>query len=219
MIYSGGSVSRIDPIGNRRIRAAVAVLVPGGYWLFGLYGLLSDFGWRVTVIVGIAHLLVFLIGQQVARVFYVPMIFFMCFVAVGLLVIVAAWIGWGSGIYRSFPLAIVGSIAWSIVAWECTAYLSFIRAKNGTLFKYSPIATRADQILVLTVPMIISGIVAGIFATTNTDSIKLSEHLNDFFNVTQIGIACGLFLSFPWFCLPFVSKIWTEKSIYDDKRE
>jgi len=205
------SMPRVAAIVLRCLRVFVAISVPSCYWLTGLYCLLSDFNWYETVIVGIIHLLIFLAAQRVAIAYYKPIIFFVCFVFLGLLTIVAAWIGWGGNIYRSFPLAVVGSVAWSIVSWECTACLSFIRVRKGRLHTGFPSITRADKLLVLTTPMIITTILGAIYAMTDPDARFLSERIANFFMLEQIGIACGLFLALPWFCLPYTLKLWAKE--------
>jgi hypothetical protein len=156
-----------------------------------------------TFAVGIVHLLVFLAAQRVAAGYYRPMLFFACFLLLGLLLFVAAWVGWKPAVHRGFPLALIGSVAWSIVSWECTAYLAFARARKVDRHFDSPNIGKADQFLVLAVPVIIAGIVGGIFALTNPYSLFLSDRIEDFLNVARLGVGCSLFLALPWFCLAF----------------
>ena len=61
-------------------------------------------------------------------------------------------------------------------------------------------------------PIIITSIIGVIYAVTNPDSRFLSDRLEDFFNVAQLGVACGLFLALPWFCLPFTLELWAERT-------
>ena len=201
---------RIAATALRCLRAFVAISVPSFYWLTGLYCWLHDFYWHQTVIVGIIHLLVFLAAQRVAIEYYKPLIFFMCFVFLGLLVSVTAWFGWGTKIYTAFPLFIFGSVAWSIASWVCTAYLSLIRARKGNLHADFPTITIADQLLVLIVPIIITSILGVIYAMTDPSALVLNERFENFFRVEQIGVTCGLFLALPWFCLPFTLELWAE---------
>ena len=195
---------RIAAKALRCIRASVAVLVPGCYFLSGLYCLLSNFDWDATVEVGIVHLLIFRAAQRDAEADYKkPLLPFACFVLVGIAIFVIVWISWKPDLGGPIPLALVGSVAWSIVSWECTVYLYFVRAKRNALETASPSITKADQLLVLTAPMIIAGTIGAIYATTDPTALLVSERVADFFHVAIIGVACGLFLAFPWFCLPF----------------
>jgi hypothetical protein len=201
-------------------RAFVAISVPCCYCLLGLYCLLSHFDWPATAVIGMFHLGIFLAAQQVAQEGYKPILFFICFVFLGVLIFVAAWV-WISWMavwilrehdrYAPFPLALVGSVAWSIASWECTAYLFLPRARKDGLETASPSITRADQFLVLATPMIIASILGVVHAVTDPEALVLSERVADFFAVVEIGIACGLFLALPWFCLPFALKFWEEK--------
>jgi hypothetical protein len=201
-------VPRIAATTLRYLHGSVVVLIPCCYWLTGLYCLMSDFSWQQTIVLGVVHLLIFIAAQRVAVGYYTPMMYFACLIFLGLLTIMAAWIGWGRNIYRALPLAVVGSVAWAIVSWTCTAYLCSLRARKGKLRTSFPRITRADQFLVLAVPMLIAGIVGGIFAATNPDSRFLSERFEDFVNVGQLGVACGAFLALPWLCLPLALKFW-----------
>jgi hypothetical protein len=75
---------------------------------------------------------------------------------------------------------------------------------------------KADALLVLTAPTILAGILGGIYAVTDADALVLRERVADVFHVTIIGVASGLFLALPWFCLPFALKVWEEA---DDGRD
>jgi hypothetical protein len=189
-------------------RASVAVLVPGCYLLVGLYCWSSDFSWYGTALAAINHILIFLAAQQFAPLYYRPIIFFVCFVCLGVLVFAAAWICWGGNVYRAFPLALAGSAAWSITSWICTTYLYFARTKAERLRAGSPRIAVADRFLVLLAPLVITAILGAIFAATDPDVRFFHDRVEDFFYVMELGIGCGLFLATPWFCLPFALGLW-----------
>ena len=160
--------------------------------------LLLHLAWSVTALVGIPFRC-----RLAWRLACAASAFFgMLGVFVGLLVILAAWIGLKGDIYKLFSLATVGSVAWSITSWERITYLSYIRAKESGLHTGFSRITRADQLLVLMTPIIIACIIGGIHAMTN--SITTSDRLEDFLMVGQLGVACGVFLALPWFCLPLI---------------
>jgi len=186
----------------RLLRAFLAISVPSCYWIAGLYCLLSLFRWHETVTIGVIHLLIFVVAQRIAYAYFKPLLFFMGLVFLGMLVILAVWIGWKGDIYGSFSLAAVGSIAWSITSWECITYLCYIRARQGRLHTAFSSITRADQLIVLMTPMIIAGIIGVIHAMTN--SVTVSDRLQDFLLVGELGVACGVFLALPWFSLPLI---------------
>jgi hypothetical protein len=207
--YLGIDMHRISGVLLFGSRVFAAIVVPCCYWLAGLLFLLHDFTWYATVATGIFHLFIFLVVQRLVNAYYKPVLFFVCFLFVGIATFFAAWIVWEPNTDVSFPLALVGNIAWSIVSWECTTYLHLFRLRqdvppaNG-----SAVISRTDQLLVLTTPMIFAGCFGAIFAVTNPDSRFLGDRVEDFFNVAQLGVACGLFLAIPWFCLPIGLKFW-----------
>lgn len=174
--------------------------VSGCYFLLGLYCLVSHFNWPAAVAVGVLHLAIFFAALEVSQEGYKPLLFFISFVFLGVMIFVAAWtwISWRAAWilrdndrYAPYPLGLIGSVAWSMVSWAWTTYLSLNRAR----------ITRADQFLVLATPMMIAGILGVVHAATG-DALVLRERLADFFHVATIGVASGVFLGLPWLCLP-----------------
>ena len=81
--------------------------------------------------------------------------------------------------------------------------MSSISAENGTLRATTPRIAKRGTLFVLTAPIIIAGILGVVHAATDADALVLGERIADFFHVAIIGVACGLFLALPWFCLSF----------------
>jgi hypothetical protein len=49
-----------------------------------------------------------------------------------------------------------------------------------------------------------------IHAATDPDALAFAERVADFFQVSMIGVAAGLFLVLPWFSLSAGLKFWRE---------
>jgi len=207
---------RIAANALRWVRASVAFSLPGGYYVTGLYCLLLQFNWLATTIVGVLHLIILAAAQRDAQPDYKPILSFVYFVFLGVLIFVVVWITWRFDI-SPFPLALVGSVAWSIASWTWTAYIFYIRAQIGGLETAFRSITKRDQFLVLTAPMIIGGILGVVHAATG-DALVLRERVADFFHVAVVGAACGLFLGLPWLCLPFALRFWEVTRVGDHRK-
>ncbi len=200
----------VSGVSTRWMRASVAISVPSSYFLLGAFCVWHDFGWVATVVVGVTHLLIFAAAQPLTHASCKPIVLFMYFVVLGILIFVTVWIVWRPAIYVAFPLALVGSVAWSIVSWVCTVLLAFVDSQDDNTARVSPSITKADQFLILGTPTIIAGTLGIIHAATDPDALVLSERFADFLHVATLGVACGLFLALPWFHLPFALDFWKE---------
>lgn len=131
-------------------RAWLAIGVPVSYFFAGLVCLLYDFGWPATVIIGAMHLIIVVSGRRDEGIHHKALLSFVVYIFLGLLIFLAVWISWRPAIYVHFPLALVGSVAWSITSWLCIVYVSFVHGQRGTVTETTiPIVTKADQSLVL----------------------------------------------------------------------
>lgn len=203
-------MNRTAAMASHCFRACLAIGVPAGYLLAGLYCLLYDFHWLATVIIAMMHLGIFYTSQRERDVDYANIRSYSCFVLAGILVFAAVWIAWRPEIYRKLPLALIGSVAWSIASWQCSAYLSIVRRQDGKQGSVAPHIARSDQLLVATTPVAIAALLGIIHAATDPEALAFAERLADFFQVSMIGVATGLFLALPWSSLSAALKSWKE---------
>lgn len=180
------------------LHIAVAAAVCCCYWLAGLYSVWHDFHWVGVVGFGLMHVVAFLAVQKATVISENSVLCFVSFVAVGVLVFAVSWMGLPAT-NHGFPLALAGSMAWSMVSWESTAFRAIARGRRWRI-------RRADQFLVLTAPLIMMGILGAIYAVTNPDSRLVTDRIEDFWNVAQLGVACGLLFWIPWFCIALIGK-------------
>lgn len=172
----------------------LAFVVPVCYGLIGLCCIWHDFSWYGTIAFGIAHVVGALGMYRTAQAPYNPIQSFVRFVLMGVLTFLAVSFGGLPAVNHGFPFALVGSVAWSIVSWQSMACLTLMHGGEAAV-------GRVDPILILAVPIVVAAMLGGIFAITNTDSHLPAERIEDFWSVAKLGVACGVFLSIPWFCL------------------
>lgn len=195
----------------------MALAVPLCYALGAAYGLWSVFGVSGTVLFSVLHWVALLALEHVRQeprdvvLHYVGCVLLsvVLFLAVWT-VWLATWPGWDLDrhVLSPFLVGLMGSVGWSLAAWQCITYWRYIRTWGDTPVRRAFATFLPDIILVLMAPTIVSGIVGAIYATTDPEALTLAERVADFFDVTLLGVACTVFLALPWFSLTAGLKVW-----------
>lgn len=193
------------------------VVVPACYCFSGMFCLWYVFGWGGTVLMGVLHVGSVFALELVGEKEYGTLLNYVAFVLAGVVIFLVVWtvlLAWWAGWdldrceLPPFALGLIGSVCWSLAAWQCTAQWRYARASKVALARAPTHIHKWDWLLVLTAPTAITAVLGVIHAVTDPSALVLGERVADFFHVVIIGVALGLLLAPPWLFLRFGRKGW-----------